>query len=105
MASGVYGKADLAATTWTEIVAAPTSGVKVASVSICNRSSSDDITIRIAVTADVSSVSDSDYIEYDAVIPPAGVLERTGIVLSATNGLMVYSSAASVSALAFGVDG
>ena len=104
MASGVYGKADLAATTWTEIAAAPTSGVKVTSVSICNRTAA-EVTVRLAVSADAASVNDSDYLEYDVIIPANGVLERSGIVLSASNGLMVYSSAADVSAVAYGIDG
>jgi hypothetical protein len=104
MASGVYGKADLAATTWTEIAAAPTSGVKVTSVSICNRGAG-EVTIRLAIAADVSSVDDSSYIEYDVKVPGNGVLERSGIVLSATNGLMAYASGTGISAVAYGVDG
>ena len=104
MASGVYGKADLAATTWTEIAAAPTSGVKVTSVSICNRTAA-EITVRLAIAADTSSVVDSDYIEYDTKIPANGVLERSGVVLSSGNGLMAYASDTGISAIAYGVDG
>ena len=41
MASGVYGKVDMStATTWTEVVAAPASGVKVVTISVANRNSS-----------------------------------------------------------------
>ena len=104
MASGVYGKADLADTTWTEIAAAPTSGVKVTSVSICNRTAA-EVTVRLAVSADTANINDSDYLEYDVTIPANGILERSGIVLSPTNGLMVYASATGVSAVAYGIDG
>ncbi len=104
MASGVYGKADLAASTWTEIAAAPTSGVKVTSVSICNRNTT-EVTVHLAVSADAASVNDSDYIEYGVTIPANGVLERSGIVLSTSNGLMVRASTTGVSAVAYGIDG
>lgn len=104
MASGVFGKASLAATTMTEIVAPPTSGIKIASVSICNRTTA-DITLRLAVAADTGSVADADYIEYDVKVPGNGVLERSGLVLSAGNGLMAYAGDTGLSVVAYGVDG
>ena len=104
MASGVYGKSALAATTMTEIVAAPNSGIKIASVSVCNRTSS-DLTLRLAIAGAAGSVADADYIEYDVKIPGNGVLERSGLVLSAGNGLMAYASGAGLSVVAYGVDG
>ena len=104
MASGVFGKADLSATTMTEIVAAPTSGIKVASVSVCNRSAA-EVTLRLAVSATAGAVASADYLEYDVKIPANGVLERSGIILSASNGLMAYVSATGVSVGAYGIDG
>ncbi len=102
MASGVYGKGDLSATTWTEIVAPPTSGVKVTTLNIVNRSDANR-KVRVALSAD-TTITDDEYIEYDVSIPANGVLERTGIVCSANNGLYVYSDGASVSAVAYGTD-
>ena len=102
MASGVQGKVDVSsANTWTQIVAA-TAGVKVVTLNIVNRQSS-ATTVRVALRDAAGNVTDADCIEYDVSLPANGVLERTGIVLDANNGLHVYSSAA-VSAVAYGID-
>lgn len=102
MASGVYGKSDLTAATWTEIVAPPASGVKVTTLNIVNRTDANR-KIRVALSAD-TTITDDEYIEYDVVLPANGVLERTGIVCSANNGLYVYADGADVSAVAYGMD-
>ena len=98
MASGVQGKVDVSsANTWTQIVAA-TAGVKVVTLNIVNRQSS-ATTVRVALRDAAGNVTDADCIEYDVALVANGVLERTGIVLDANNGLHVYASAA-VSAVA-----
>ena len=102
MASGVYGKSDLTATTWTEIVAPPASGVKVTTLNVVNRTDANR-KIRVALSAD-ATISDDEYIEYNVTLPANGVLERTGIVCSANNGLYVYADGASVTAVAYGMD-
>lgn len=105
MASGVYSKVDVSnATTWTAVVAAPTSGTKVTTLNIVNRTAS-SATIRVALASAAGSVTDADCIEYDVSLPANGVLERTGIVLDSSNGLHVYSSIAGLSAVAYGIDG
>ena len=43
MASGVYGKADLSASTWTTLVPAPTAGTKVCTVNLVNRTAANGI--------------------------------------------------------------
>ena len=102
MASGVQGKVDVSsANTWTQIVAA-TAGVKVVTLNIVNRQSS-ATTVRVALRDAAGNVTDADCIEFDVSLPANGVLERTGIVLDANNGLHVYASAA-VSAVAYGID-
>ena len=103
MASGVYAKVDVSsASTWTTVVAPPAAGVKVATVTLCNRTGS-NLSVRLALAA-TTSVTDSDVIEYDTTIPANGVLERTGIVLDTSNGLQVYASAAGLTAVAYGID-
>ena len=93
MASGVQGKVDVSsANTWTQIVAA-TAGVKVVTLNIVNRQSS-ATTVRVALRDAAGNVTDADCIEYDVALVANGVLERTGIVLDANNGLHVYASAA-----------
>ena len=102
MASGVQGKVDVSsANTWTQIVAA-TAGVKVVTLNVVNRQSS-ATTVRVALRDAAGNVTDADCIEYAVALVATGVLERTGIVLDANNGLHVYASAA-VSAVVYGID-
>ena len=105
MASGVYAKVDVAsASTWETLLAPATSGeIKVCTVNICNRTSS-AVQIRLAL-AGSTTVADADMIEYNVSLPANGVLERTGIVVDATNGIQVWASGTGVSAAAYGIDG
>tara|TARA_B100000945_G_C20089567_1_gene460624 strand:+ start:292 stop:606 length:315 start_codon:yes stop_codon:yes gene_type:complete len=104
MASGVYGKVNVSATTWTEVVAPPTAGnTKVTTLNVCNRGAG-SVTVQIALSTD-TTITDDEFIEYDVSIPAKGVLERTGIVLSENNGLYIYTSASDVTAVAYGLDG
>lgn len=104
MASGRLGAQDLAAATNT-IVCTGTSGtVTVVNVNLCNRNST-SVTVNLAIEDGATGTpADEDYIEYDAIIPGGGVLERTGIVLTAEHSIVAYSSAASVSAVAWGIE-
>ena len=102
MATGILGIADLAATTLTTLYTVPSTTFTVATVSVCNRGTA-PVTVRIALAAAATPTA-GEYIEYDMVIQPKGVLERTGLVLDATKRIVMYSSAASVSATAFGIE-
>ena len=102
MATGKLGSGDLAATTLTTVYTCPADTFTVASVSFCNRGNS-AVAVRLAL-ANADSPTDAEYLEYDVEILGKGVLERTGIVLNATEKLVVYSSAANVSVVAFGIE-
>jgi len=102
MASGRLGKADLTAATVATLYTCPADIFTIASVSICNRSNS-AVAVRIAI-ADTDTPAASEYIEFDAELLPKGVLERTGLALSATQKIVVRSSGANVSAVAFGIE-
>lgn len=105
MASGVYGKVDMSsATTWTEIVAAPATGVKVVTVSVANRTAA-AINVSLALRDTAGNVTDADQIESGVALPANGVLERTGIVLDSSNGLHAYASAVGTTVVAYGMDG
>jgi len=102
MATGILGIADLAATTLTTLYTVPSTTFTVATVSVCNRGTA-PVTVRIALAA-TATPTNGEYIEYDMVIQPKGVLERTGLVLDATKRIVMYASATGVSATAFGIE-
>ena len=102
MATGVLGQADPTATTNTTIYTVPASKTATVNVSFCNRGTS-DITVRLAVAA-TGTPSSSEYLEYDAVIPGGGVLERTGILAEATKNFVVYTSDATASVNIYGIE-
>lgn len=105
MASGVFGKVDISsATTWTEVVAAPASGIKVVTLNVANRTAA-EVLVSVALRDAAANVTDADHIESGVKLPANGVLERTGIVLDTSNGLHVYASAVGTTAVAYGMDG
>lgn len=88
MATGRLNGVDLTTTSATSVYTCPTSTFSVVSVSICNRTAS-AVTVRLALTSTGSTPSTTDYLEYDASLSANGVLERTGIVMTASNQLVV----------------
>ena len=102
MSSGKFGSADLSSNTDVLLYTAPESKVVTLSVRLCNRST-DAVRVRIAV-GEGNAPANTDYIEHDTVLPPAGILENSGIVMSAKEKLWVRSSAAGVSARAHGFE-
>jgi hypothetical protein len=102
MATGRLGTANLAAATNTLIYTVPSNYFSVVTLSICNRSNS-QIIVNVALSLTTTPTTD-EYIEYGTVILPNGVLERTGLVMNAGLNLMVYSSSANVSVVAYGIE-
>jgi hypothetical protein len=102
MASGRLGKADLTAATLATVYTTPVDTFTVATVSFCNRGNQ-AVTVRLAV-ADAATPDNSEYVEYEKEILSHGVLERTGLVLSAGQLLVARSSGANVSAVVSGIE-
>jgi hypothetical protein len=102
MPTGRLGALDLAAATDTTLYTVPASTVASVNVSLCNRGAS-PVSARVAIAA-AATPTNAEYIEYDAVIPPNGVLERGGLALNATMRVVVRASAATVSAVCTGVE-
>lgn len=102
MATGRLGAEDVSATTNTTVYTCPADTYAVVAVNLCNRGTS-TAAIRVAV-ADTDIPSAAEYIEYDADIFANNVLERTGIVLSAGQRIVAFSSAANVSVVVVGIE-
>jgi hypothetical protein len=102
MATGRLGHADLSAGANTSLYTVPANTFGIVTLSICNRGNS-AISVRVAL-ASACTPALSEYLEYDVEVLPKGVLERSGIAMAAGQILVVYSSAANVSAVAMGIE-
>lgn len=102
MATGRLGASDVGATANTTVYTCPADTYAVVAVNICNRGAS-AAAVRIAI-ADAASPTAGEYIEYDVEVFANNVLERTGLVLSAGQRIVVYSSLANISAVVVGIE-
>tara|TARA_R110000851_G_scaffold78117_2_gene172324 strand:+ start:16192 stop:16515 length:324 start_codon:yes stop_codon:yes gene_type:complete len=102
MATGRLGQADLSGATNTTVYACPADTYTIASLNLVNRGNQ-AVTMRIAVAA-LDTPTNGEYIEYDVEILAKGVLERTGIVLAATQKIVAYCSSANISAVVMGIE-
>ena len=101
MASGRFGKANLAANADTDLYTCPTGQNATATVAFCNRSAT-PVAVRLAIRNSV--IGDADYLEYGTTIPANGILERNQIALSAGEIITVRANAAGVSVRAHGFE-
>lgn len=109
MASGVYNRLNLTATTDTVVVsntAIATGKTGVITVNVVNRNAvgGAQAAVRLGISAN-TTLAAHEYIEYDTLLNPSGVLERTGIVLSPGLYLIARSSVANTSVVAYGIEG
>jgi len=102
MATGRLGVSALPATTNTTVYTVPTGYYSVFNVSITNRNTT-SITIRLAIST-TGTPNDQDWLEFDTVIAPKGVFERTGLVAQAGINVVVWSSATTVGATVYGIE-
>lgn len=107
MAAGILGRANIVTTDPVVVYTVP-SNVAAASVviNICNRSSTSSTAVKLAMTKPGVLVADpEDYIEFNAVIPAASILERTALVLGAGCSVVVESLLSNVSVQVYGFEG
>jgi hypothetical protein len=107
MASGIYNKLSLTAATYTNVITTTqvdANKIAVVTLNICNTDAAATTSIRVALSTSATP-SAGDFIEYNTLLNPLGVLERTGIVVPAGMGLVVYASTANVSFVAYGIEG
>jgi len=58
----------------------------------------------LALTSNTAGVGMNEYIEYNASIPPNGVLERTGIVIDANKSVVANSVSNTVVVMIYGYE-
>ena len=102
MTSGILGAADLAATTDPTLYTAPAGVTASMSVSLCNRSAT-PATVRLALAASASPTN-AEYVLFDALLEGNATLERTALVVSDGDLVVVRSSVANISAVAYGFE-
>jgi hypothetical protein len=102
MASGRLGANDVAAATYTTVYTCPAATFAVVSINFLNRGNASCF-VRLAV-ADAATPTAGEFLEYDTELTAKSVLERTGLVLSAGQLLVVYSNIANISAVTFGIE-
>ena len=102
MATGRLAAADLVSGTNTTVYATPAEIYTVASLNITNRSNVPTV-INVAI-ADLDTPTLGEYIEFETELLPKNILERTGLVLAATQKIVVRSSQAGTTAVAFGIE-
>lgn len=102
MANGILGQAAPGAITNTTVYTVPASTTATFCVNICNRGGS-QMAVRLAI-ASTGTPTDSEWLEYDTVLPANGILERTGLVAQATKNVVVYFSTIQGSVSVYGFE-
>lgn len=102
MPSGRLGIADLSANTDTTVYTVPANTLALVDLNLCNRNAT-AVTVRVALAAAAAPAA-GEYIEYDATIPPNGVLVRDRLLMEAGLRLVVRSNTNAVSAVVTGYE-
>jgi len=99
--SGLLGKADLAKNTDTSLYTVPADALATVNLNLCNRTAN---TRKVRIIIRSGTLTNADFLEYDSVMPPFGLLERTGLALSAGETLTVRADGTGISARAHGFE-
>lgn len=102
MATGILGQADIAASTNTTLYTVPASTTSTFNLNLVNRGPS-VVAVRISISAS-GTPANEEYIEYDWPLGVGDILERTGIVAGAGENVVIFATAAGVSANVYGYE-
>lgn len=102
MATGRLGNSAISASTNTTVYTVPTGYYTVCNVSLTNRNAT-AVKIRLAM-ASTGTPNVQEWVEYDTIVVPNGVFERTGLVLQAGLNIVVFSDAANVGCTVYGIE-
>jgi guanyl-specific ribonuclease Sa len=106
MTAKILGQVAPAATTDTAIYTVPAStSASVASIVVCNTSTTTSTTFRLAVKANADTLAAKNYLVYEQTIDPKETVTLTlGISLGTGDSVRAYVTLATVSFSAFGVE-
>lgn len=102
MASGTLGQASLAATTNTTVYTAASTPTTF-NVSMTNTTGL-SIAVNLAIASSATPVA-GEYIEFQTILPPYGVLDRGGLVCTAGKRVVAYATLAGVNVNVYGYEG
>ncbi len=102
MATGRLGNIAVGAATNATAYTVPSGYYTVCNVTLVNRNAA-AVRIRVAM-ASSATPNPQEWLEYDTIVVPGGVFERTGLVLNAGLNIVVYSDAANVGCTVYGIE-
>lgn len=101
--SGVLGSRNLLSEVNQAVYVNNYSDVAAVTVSVCNKHYI-STNISIAVSTSATSPSNAEWLEYEAIVPGKGVLERSGILVTPGHYVVVKSSAPNNNAMIWGTE-
>lgn len=100
--SGILGTFDLKGGVTQSICVGDTDQFTTANISICNRHNV-AVKIKLALTSAANTFEAAKFIEYDTVLLPKGVLERSAVIVPSNTYVTIWSDYSNVSAVAYGI--
>ena len=101
MASGSLGEASPAANTNTTIYTVPAGKVASWNISVFNRG---DAAVSVRISKGLATPGNAQFLEFDTVIPPKGVLERTALAASAGDRIVFRGTTGDCSVMVYGYE-
>lgn len=105
MSAGKLGSASLTPNTYTTIYTAPAEGITsvAANVNVVNRDATLTAKVRLAFGTSATPAA-ADFVEYDAQVPPGGILERSALVMSPGELVVAYADTANITVRVHGYE-
>lgn len=102
--SGSLGRSDLIKNLDVSVYQTPSDKLATVTVSFCNRSELNTFVYLAVSDSNDDEPNNADYLEFKSVVPPYGVLERTGIVVGPDKKIIVKSEKDDTSVSVYGFE-
>lgn len=102
MANGRLGASALSAASNTTVYTCPVDTFAVVTVNITNRNSQAR-NVRLALSTS-GSPGNAEWLEFDTEVIGNGVLERTGIVMAATQQIVAFANSTDINVVVYGIE-